>query len=97
RFFQHAIENPGLRGMYNAASPNPVRNKEFMKELPKKMDRKVLTFPIPALLLKIGLGQMSETVLSSIRLDISKLVDTGFTFEYPEIESALTQLFEDKD
>ena len=29
----HAIENPSVDGVYNAVSPNPVRNREFTKTL----------------------------------------------------------------
>lgn len=94
--FLHAIQNEQLRGVYNAASSDPRPNKEFMKSLLRKMDRKALLMSVPAWALKMGLGEMAETVLSSVRLDVSKLQNAGFNFKFPTLPLALDQLFEEK-
>jgi uncharacterized protein (TIGR01777 family) len=94
--FLHAIQNEQLRGIYNAASPDPRTNKEFIKSVLKKMGRKALVLSVPTWALHILLGEMSETVLSSVRLNISKLQSSGFKFKYPTLQKALDQLFDEK-
>lgn len=95
--FMHAIQNDPMRGIYNAASPDPRTNKEFMKALLRKMGRKALVLPVPSWALQLGMGEMSETVLSSVRLDVSNLEKSGFKYKYPTLLKALDQLFDDKN
>jgi uncharacterized protein (TIGR01777 family) len=94
--FLHSIQNEQIRGVYNAASPDPRTNKEFIKAVLKKMGRKALVLSVPTWALQIILGQMSETVLSSVRLDISNLLSSGFKFKYPSLQKTLDQLFDEK-
>lgn len=94
--FLHAIQNSQIRGIYNAASPDPRTNKEFMKTLLKKMSRKALILSVPSWALEIILGEMSETLLSSVKLDISNIQNSGFKFKFPTLPGALDQLFDEK-
>jgi NAD dependent epimerase/dehydratase family enzyme len=44
---------------------------------------------VPAPLLRLGLGEMSSELLNSARVLPARLLDAGFTFEYPDIAAAL--------
>jgi len=66
-----------------------VTNAEMSKTLAKVLNRPAI-FPAPAFALKLALGEMAdELLLSSTRVEPSKLQETGYKFMYPDIESAL--------
>jgi len=45
---------------------------------------------IPAAALNFGLGEMAQhTVLASARVHPAKLLQSGYRFEYPDLEAAL--------
>lgn len=80
-----------VRGVFNAVSPYPVRNAEFTKALAEAIHRPAF-FPVPAFAVKLLFGEMSEVVLGSQRVLPDAATRNGFTFQYPEIHGALTQL-----
>lgn len=78
-----------LSGPVNAASPHPVTNAEFTRVLGRVLHRPAV-LPVPAFALKLLFGEMAEqTVLAGARVVPRKLTDTGFAFQYPELEPAL--------
>ena len=84
------LENK-VSGPVNLTSPNPVTNSEFTAGLARAMHRPAL-FPVPAIALKIVLGGFSAEVLGSKKVMPQVLTETGFTFDYPHISSALEKL-----
>lgn len=92
RMFIHALENPDVRGIYNAVAPNPVINKEFVETIGKALGGPNLLAPTPAFLLRTGMGEMADVILNSNRVSSAKIESTGFTFQYPELLPALQQL-----
>ena len=88
-----ALEHP-ISGPVNVTSPNPVTNQEFTSALARAMHRPAL-FPAPAIALKIALGGFSSEVLGSKRVIPHVLQDAGFTWDYPHISEALSQLVQD--
>ena len=86
------LENP-VSGPVNLTSPNPVTNQEFTSALARAMHRPAL-FPAPAFALKIALGGFSSEVLGSKKVIPQKLIDAGFTWDYPHVTSALDALIE---
>lgn len=90
----HAIDNTKLSGAVNAASPNPVRMKEFAKTLGKVLHRPSL-FPVPQFVLKIVVGEAAEVVTASQRVDVKKLLNNGYQFKFKELESALKNLLKE--
>lgn len=92
RMFLFALENPAIRGIYNAASPNPVRNRTLIRTLVKAGRSKPWQVPIPSWVLAVALGEMSETVLSSIYMSVDKIGAAGFRWTYPEIIPAVDNL-----
>ncbi|MEY3185427.1 MAG: hypothetical protein RIR58_163, partial [Actinomycetota bacterium] len=49
-------------------------------------------FPVPGIALKIALGGFSSEILGSKKVMPQKLMDSGFTFDYPHIAPALAKL-----
>lgn len=87
---QTMIADASMRGAYNATAPNPVTNSEFTKVLAHHLNRPTL-LPVPAWLLKMLLGEMSELVLGSQRVMPERLLAAGYTFQYPDLRSALSE------
>lgn len=84
-----ALEDPAMRGVYNAVSPGVVRNAEFTKVLAKSFE-KCAPFRIPAFALKLVLGEMSTVLLNSQRAVPERLLAQGFRFQFEALEKALS-------
>ncbi|MBE0551946.1 MAG: TIGR01777 family protein [Ignavibacterium sp.] len=87
----YAIDNKNLSRAVNAASPNPVRMKEFANTLGKVLNRPSL-FPVPKFVLKIVVGEAAEVVTASQRVDVKKLLRSGYVFKFENLEDALRKL-----
>lgn len=79
-----------LEGPIILATPTPVRNAEFTRELARALRRPALA-TVPEFAVKFMFGEMGEeTILASQRLAPSLLQESGFEFEYPTLAAALT-------
>jgi len=98
RIYLSAIVNHELEGIYNAAAPHPVQNKELVMTMAQEAKGKsFLPVYVPAFALKLALGEMSIEVLKSCRVSSLKIQETGFVFSYPDIRSAMENIFQEKD
>ena len=89
RAITHALATEALSGPVNAVSPNPVRNMEMTKVLGRVLRRPTFC-SVPALALRLLLGEMADALLlSSQRVEPRRLLDTGFTFQFDNFETAL--------
>jgi uncharacterized protein (TIGR01777 family) len=75
-------------GAWNVSAPNPVTNSEFTRALGRALHRPAV-LPVPALALRAMFGAMSELLLVSDRMLPRRLLDAGYRFRYPQLESAL--------
>ena len=93
----HSIINEKLSGPVNVASPNPVRQKEWASTLAKVIWGRFgpLTglIPVPGFVLKTVLGEFGDVLaLSSIKIDSSKLLDSGYKFRFENLEDCFRHL-----
>jgi len=96
RLFVFAIENQKLTGVFNAVSPEPVSNLNFIKKLASiSNNRCFFLVHIPSSVLKIILGKMSIEILNSISVSASKIQNEGFIYNYPILDNALRELIQD--
>lgn len=89
---QWLLANDKARGAYNVGAPNPVTNAEFTRALGRALGRPTV-LPMPGAALKLLFGEMSELLLVSDRMLPKRLLDEGFTFRYPDLDRALTNIF----
>ncbi len=87
----HAIDNKIISGAVNSASPNIVRMREFAITLGKVMKRPSL-FPVPEFALRIVVGEAAGTVASGQRINVEKLLKSGYKFKFENLEEALSDL-----
>ena len=91
-----AIEDIQMKGPYNAVAPENKTNKEFTHSLAQALN-KPFWFPnIPALILKLFFGKMSDMLLKGSRVSSEKIIASDFTFKFPDIETALNDLFQNR-
>jgi uncharacterized protein (TIGR01777 family) len=95
RIVEHILSSPDIDGPVNASSPEPVTNADFTRELGHALHRPAF-FRIPELALKITQGQVTETVLASVRMEPEKLKSSGFRFTHPDLRSALAWALADR-
>jgi len=87
-----AVEDTEMNGAYNAVAPEHKTNKDFTKTLARVL-KKPYWFPnIPALLLKLIFGKMSEILLEGSRVSSEKITSAGYRFKFTNLESALLDL-----
>lgn len=85
----HCAALDTLSGPVNAVAPNPVTNAELSRTLARVLHRPAL-LPTPAVALRAALGEMAEELLlSSTRVWPRQLLESGFRFQYPDLEAAL--------
>jgi len=86
------IEDISIKGAYNAVAPDHKTNKEFTQTLAHVL-KKPFWFPnIPAITMKLIFGKMSDMLLKGSRVSSDKIIATGFSFKFPDIESTLNDL-----
>lgn len=86
-----AIENETVSGPLNAVAPKPLRNAEFTCALAQTLHRPAL-LPVPAFALSLMLGEFSHELLDSKRILPTRTARAGFSFQFPELNSALENL-----
>ena len=82
-------------GVYNAVSPNPVRQKKFVKLYAKSLNKISLPIPIPKFMIRLLFGEMSTLIFNSQYVSSKKIMNSGFIFRFPKLEETLFNLAED--
>lgn len=89
RMFVHTAENTSMQGAFNAAAADQVRNKEFGRILAKVLGVPYFFPNVPGWALKLLLGEMAQIALMSTHVSVEKVKESGFTWKYTTLESAL--------
>ena len=85
----HILKSDLLHGPVNMVAPHPVTNAEFTKTLAASLSRPAV-FPVPVFAAKLAFGQMAEEVLlASQRVEPTKLISSGYPFQYSGLRKAL--------
>jgi NAD dependent epimerase/dehydratase family enzyme len=87
-------EHDELQGPVNICSPNPLPQREFARVLSKAVGAR-FAIPAPEWLVEIGTWLKrteSELVLKSRRVVPTRLLEAGFSFEFPQWEDAARDL-----
>lgn len=89
---QFLLRRTDLSGPFNVTAEQPVTSREFGAALKRHM-RTWITLPVPARLLRLLLGEMAdELLLQGQRVIPAALVQAGFEFSYPDVDSALVDI-----
>jgi uncharacterized protein (TIGR01777 family) len=96
RLFARAIADDGVNGAYLATAPNPVSNAEFMREL-RRVLRALFGLPAKRWMVRLGAPLLLRTDADLAlygRYCVSRrLREEGFEFKFPDLASALRDLY----
>jgi len=94
RMIAWLYDTPTLNGVFNCTAPHPVANKVFMKTL-RQSAGCGFGIPAPIALLKLGaalIGTETELLLKSRWVLPSRALQEGFTFRFPFLPEAFTDI-----
>ncbi|MBS1853355.1 MAG: TIGR01777 family oxidoreductase [Acidobacteria bacterium] len=94
RAIDFLIAHEEYMGPFNLAAPNPLPNRDFMKALRQAWGISI-GLPATQWMLKAGavfLGTETELILKSRRVVPGRLLDSGFSFQFPEWPAAAKDL-----
>ena len=86
-----AIEQP-INGPFNITAPHAKKMNDFGKTLATVLKRPHY-FPVPSFALKFALGEKSQLVIEGQHVIPQVLLDEGYTFRFPNLESALRAIY----
>jgi uncharacterized protein (TIGR01777 family) len=89
--FSHVIEK-NITGIFNVVAGTTL-NKVFTQTLAKVLKKPLLLPNIPSFLMKLLLGEVSELLLNGNNISGEKLVNTGFTYRFSNLEKALENTY----
>ena len=86
--FRRAIDGSVPSGVLNATSPGAVQQIDFVRAMARVLHRPA-SFPAPAWLIRLVLGEQSVLLLGSRRIASARAAELGYQFRYPTIGPAL--------
>lgn len=93
RAIRFLIDTASARGAFNLAAPSPVNNAEFGKAIGRALGRPSW-LPTPGFAFKLAFGELATLLLDGQRVLPKRLQEAGFQFNYPDVEAALRDLFQ---
>jgi len=88
------LGSPQLSGPFNVTAPSPVTNLEFTQSLARILKRPAI-LPVPAVFLRLALGEMAGLLLSSQRVMSSRIRAANFKFAFGVLGDALRDVLSD--
>lgn len=79
------------RGPFNCTAPEPVRQKDFARQLGAVLHRPAC-LPAPAFVIKLALGEFGRSLLQGQKVLPRALTESGYVFTYPELGAALREI-----
>lgn len=95
RIIMRAIDESTMAGVYNVTAPKAATNSAFMRNLRQAIGMPI-GLPSPGWVVRLGAATLLDTdpelPLYGRHVVPKRLLDEGFEFKYPELESALHDL-----
>lgn len=88
---EYCLLNEDIEGPINVTAPEPKRNKDFYKLL-TAVNNRPYWFPVPAVLIRMILGEMAILITEGQYVYPKKAEKHGYAFRYPKLKSALKSL-----
>lgn len=85
----HLIENTKAQGAYNLTAPQHATCTEIVRGLGKALGRPTI-LQVPSFAMRLLIGEAAdELLLCNQKMTADKLLETGFKFEHPTLQSAI--------
>lgn len=89
------LQQRKAKAVYNLVAPEQGTQRKFAEIAAAKLHKKPL-LSMPACVMKTMLGEQSQLVLNGQFVMPQALLEQGFEFQYPNLNSALTDLLDEK-
>lgn len=86
-----ALHNQSIEGAINVTAPQPVMMKQF-GQITGEILKRPHWAPVPSIVLKLMLGEMSDLLLKGQRVLPQKALDNQYKFKFPSIRDALIDI-----
>ncbi len=87
-----ALDSDGLDGPVNVVGPEPVTMGILASAIGRALHRPA-AMPVPAMALRLALGDgLARVLLTGQRVSPSRLVGSGFSFDFPSVDAACADL-----
>jgi uncharacterized protein len=83
-----AIDDESATGPFNAVSPDPAREADVAEAIGAALGRRSW-LPVPALPIRLALGDVSVLVLGSVRAIPKRAVELGYDFRWTDLRAAI--------
>jgi uncharacterized protein (TIGR01777 family) len=94
RAIRFLIENEEARGPFNLTAPNPATNAEVGQKIAKVLGRPYY-LPAPEFAFNLAFGEVGSLVTRGQRVMPERLLEHGFEYKFPELETALRDILSD--
>jgi uncharacterized protein (TIGR01777 family) len=84
-----AIMDVNFSGAYNAVAPQHITQTEFMRSLALTLKKPFFHPPVPGIVLRSSMGEMSDVVLKGSRISSEKIETSGYNFLFRNLNQAL--------
>lgn len=92
----HLINNTKAEGAYNLTAPEPATCEQVVKGLAKALRRPAI-FRVPSFAMKLLIGEAAvELLLCSQKMTATRLLETGFSFSQPTLQSAVAYVLSEE-
>ena len=86
-------EDQNMNGAYNAVAPEHINHNDFVRTMARVMDKPFFLPPVPACILKMVMGEMSDIVLKGSRISTEKIIKAGYRFRFENLMLRLKILY----
>lgn len=90
---EHLLVNNRCEGAFNLTAPEPETNAAFTHALAKTLHRPDF-FKVPEFVIKIMMGEAADMVTTGQHVIPERLLNSGFTFQYPRLQPALENIYQ---
>lgn len=90
-----AVENTAVTGPINAVAPELVTNQDVAKAIGKVLHKPAL-IPVPPFALQLFFGEAAQVLTNGVAVSAKKILDLGYTYNYPTLDKALSSLLSNK-
>ena len=92
KVIEFLVENKQSQGIFNFTGPTPIRQKQFAKALGRVLGRPAV-MPAPSFMIKTIMGELGSSLLQSQRVIPGNLLDLGYPFIFPTLQSSFKDIF----
>jgi uncharacterized protein (TIGR01777 family) len=89
--YSFVIENDTIDGVFNLTAPSPTTNYGLTKALGKSLNRPTV-LPVPQFVLNLIFSEGAKVLTDGQSVVPQKLLDSGFEFQYKNIEDTIDAL-----